>query len=378
MDKTNKERKNMKKIIMSSLLLLCSACLFTACDDDRDSNPTLLQPTSFTLNSPSYAASLVDLATTSSLPLTWSQPDYGGFPVAATYIAQISLNGSFTKSYAEELADESGETVCDYVELSNTFNSCKGSIDKEALAKAIVNIAKWEADEDVPASQDVYIRLVSEYSQLAPIYSNVIKLTVVPIFVEAKVYPEFIYEIGNESEWKIVHPLRSPNLDGIYQGYYWLNGEFKFRPNENDWTGDWEYAGEKGVFADNGGANFPAVEAGFYQIDADMTGDKYTYKVTKVNTISIIGTVNGNWDTDTDMTYNPETGAWEVRTTLTDGAMKFRVNHDWAVSWGGANGDPDAYDNLTQDNGKDLNVKAGAYIVQLFISYEGNNRVVLK
>ena len=368
----------MKHIFKLTLLLLCGVCLFTACDDDRDSNPTLAQPTSFTLNSPSYAQSLVDLATTTSLPLTWSQPNYGGFPVAAVYIAQVSLTGSFNTSYAEELADESGETVCDYVELSNTFNSCKGSIDKEALAKAIVNIAKWESDEDVPATQEVYIRLVSEFSELSPVYSNVIKLNVVPVFVEAKVYAEFIYEIGNESDWKTVHPLRSPNLDGIYQGYYWLDGEFKFRPNENDWNGDWEYGNVEGVFEDNGGGNFPGVKPGFYQIDADMTGDKYTYKVTKINSISIIGTVNGNWDTDTDITYNPQTGAWEVNTTLTDGAMKFRANHDWALSWGGANGDPEAYDNLTHDNGKDLDVKAGTYTVQLFISYEGNNRVVLK
>ena len=56
----------MKHIFKLTLLLLCGVCLFTACDDDRDSNPTLAQPTSFTLNSPSYAQSLVDLATTTS------------------------------------------------------------------------------------------------------------------------------------------------------------------------------------------------------------------------------------------------------------------------------------------------------------------------
>ena len=103
-----------------------------------------------------------------------------------------------------------------------------------------------------------------------------------------------------------------------------------------------------------------------------------TYSTTLVSSISIIGTVNGSWDTDTDLTYNIETGAWEVTTDLNAGAMKFRMNHDWAISWGGANGDPKAYDNLTQNGGKDLDVtEAGKYFIQLFITYEGNNKVVI-
>jgi len=366
----------MKKIIKSTLLLLCSVCLFTACDSDRDSNPTLIQPSSFVLNTPGYASQLIDLATTTGLPFTWSQPNYGGFPVAATYVPQISLTGNFTVSSDEEAADESGETVCDYVELTSTFASCTGSIDAATFAAAITTIAKWVSDEDVPATQDVYVRLKSEYAETTPVYSNAVKLTVVPVFAEVQTYPEFIYEIGNESGWATVHALRSPNCDGIYQGYYWLDGEFKFRPNENDWAGDWEYGEEEGIFEDNGGANFPGVDPAFYQIDADMTGDRYTYKVTPVTSISIIGTVNGNWDTDTDLTYNTESGAWEADVTLAAGEMKFRANHDWAVSWGGTTGGDD-FSNLTQNNGANLSVEAGTYHIALYITYEGNNRVEL-
>ena len=103
-----------------------------------------------------------------------------------------------------------------------------------------------------------------------------------------------------------------------------------------------------------------------------------TYSTTLVSSISIIGTVNGNWDIDTDFTYNTETKAWEVTADLNAGAMKFRMNHDWTISWGGANGDPKAYNNLTQHNGKDLDLtEAGTYFIQLFITYEGNNKVVI-
>lgn len=369
----------MKKIIKSALFLLCGVCLFTACDDDHESNPVIVQPYSFELNQPAYSSSVIDLSQTESMMLTWSQPNYGGFPVAAGYIPQVSLDGNFTVSSAEEDADPTGETVCDYVEISKLkVYSCYLPLGGEDLAAAITKIAKWESSADVPAVQTVYIRMKSTYATMLPAYSNAVKLTVIPVYAETVSYAEFIYEIGNESGWGTVHPLRSPNVDGKYQGYYYMDGEFKFRPNEGDWTGDWEYGEEAGVFEDNGGSNFPGLTAGFYEINADMTGDKYTYSTKLVENISIIGTVNGNWDTDTDMTYNAANGAWEVTTTLAAGEMKFRMNHDWTVSWGGANGDGTNFSDLTQDGGQNLVVDAaGTYLVQLFISYEGNNKVVL-
>jgi hypothetical protein len=130
-----------------------------------------------------------------------------------------------------------------------------------------------------------------------------------------------------------------------------------------------------GTLTSGGGPNCPDPGAGFYQINLDASA--LTYNLVKVNSISIIGTVNGNWDTDTDLTYNKETGAWEVTTELAAGNMKFRMNHDWTISWGGANDNPTAFDNLTQNGGKDLAVEAGTYKIQLFISHEGKNKVVM-
>ena len=196
--------------------------------------------------------------------------------------------------------------------------------------------------------------------------------------VDALSFAEYFYEIGNESGWSTAHPLYGGAGDGKYLGYYYLNGEFKFKPNEGDWNDDLEYVdgtSTSGTLTSAGGPNCPDPGAGFYQINLDAAA--LSYNIVKVNTISIIGTVNGNWDTDTDLTYNTETGAWEITTELAAGNMKFRMNHDWAISWGGANGDPAAFDNLTEYNGKDLAVEAGTYKIQLFISYEGNNKVVM-
>ena len=192
-------------------------------------------------------------------------------------------------------------------------------------------------------------------------------------------FAEYFYEIGNESGWSTSHPLFGANSDGKYQGYYWLNGEFKFKPNADNWDDDLEYVDgttTSGTLTDGGGPNCPDPGAGFYQIDLDVAA--MSYSLTKVETISIIGTVNGSWDTDTDLTYNAETGAWEATTALKAGAMKFRMNHDWTISWGGANGDPKAYDNLTQNNGKDLDLtEDGTYKIELYIAYEGNNKVII-
>ena len=68
----------MKNILKSSLLLFAAMLMLTACSDDNDHNPTLQEPTSFVLNTPALANSVVDLANSKSVQLTCSQPDYSG------------------------------------------------------------------------------------------------------------------------------------------------------------------------------------------------------------------------------------------------------------------------------------------------------------
>ena len=191
-------------------------------------------------------------------------------------------------------------------------------------------------------------------------------------------FAEYIYVVGSVSgtEWNKSFPLWSANMDGNYQGYYYLNGEYKFKPNADNWDGDWEYDGDDRI-ADNGGGNCPGVDPGFYQIDVNL--QSMTYAVTQVANITLVGSHN-DWnpgDANMHMLFNEETQAWEKDITFANDAnVKFAMNDNWSVSWGGVNGDPLSYDNLTQYNGKDLSVPAGSYKVELFLSYEGNNKVV--
>nr|MCR5078006.1 SusF/SusE family outer membrane protein [Prevotella sp.] len=191
-------------------------------------------------------------------------------------------------------------------------------------------------------------------------------------------FEEFIYEIGNDSGWGTVQYVRSPEMDGNYTGYCYLNGEFKFRSHVDSWDApDWEYGGTEGSLSENGTGNFADPGKGFYKVEASLANG--TLKLTKIDAISIIGSVlDANWGIDGDMTFDESEKAWTWSGHLDAGEMKFRVNHDWAISWGGANGDAKAYGNLTEKEGKNLVVdEAGEYTVKLFITYEGNNRVEL-
>ena len=188
---------------------------------------------------------------------------------------------------------------------------------------------------------------------------------------------EYIGVIGNHNGWGGDEPIASPNSDGKYQGYVWLDGEFKFRQNASWADPDvWGGNGTEGQLAQPG-QNLNAA-TGFYQVDADITAN--TYSLTPVNSITLVGNHNG-WnvsDAAMHMTYNTTEKCWEITTNLTNG-FKFAMNDDWTVSWGGANGDAASYDLLTQNNGKDLDAPAGdgTYNVKFYLTCEGKNKVVL-
>lgn len=265
--------------------------------------------------------------------------------------------------------------ACEAIAANNDWNSVLGTAKgngKNALNETEQLDTRAKVGDDasfkVPASAGAkYIKV--EINMLEYTY----KIT--PLS-----FDEYFYEIGGDSNWKSTNALYGGNGDGKYQGFYYLNGEFKFKPQAgtDDWSGDYEFDGE-GKIADNGnGKNCPDPGAGFYKIDVDLQAG--TYALTQVKSITVVGNHN-KWTVDDakcHMTYNAKAGCWELTTTLQDG-FKFAMNDDWAISWGGANGDATAYDNLSVKDGKDLNVPAGegTYKIQLYLSHEGANKVVL-
>ena len=356
----------MKNIIKSTLLLMCSVGLFAACADDNDSNPTISQPSTFVLNTPGYASMPVNLETSTELPFTWSSPDYG-FPVQAEFVLQASIDGNFTVSVEE--AEEYG-TIPDYYEVNSTFTGGTGAIPAAKLAAAVNMMGNW-AEGEKPETVKLYVRALASTKGTNIVTSNVVEILVVPASEIAPSWPMYIYEIGNESGWGTSHALAGPANDGKYKGYYYLNGEFKFKPNADNWDDDLEYVSgttTSGTLTDAGGPNCPDPGEGFYEIFLDAGALNYT--LTKIESVSMIGGFN-EWASDLEMTYNAEEGCWEVTTDQVSGEYKFRANHDWAINWGGD------VKGLTQD-GANLSIDGGSHTFKLYLSYNGAHKLTIE
>ena len=168
-----------------------------------------------------------------------------------------------------------------------------------------------------------------------------------------------LYMAGDANGWKQIDVLNSE--DGVkFKGYMYLNQNgFKFSTQPN-WDGT-NYGADFDTAPDAGNIVITE-EAGFYQVDVDLS--KKTYTLTPF-TIGIIGNATPKgWDGDTNMTYNPEERCWELKdVTLTDGEMKFRHTNDWNLSWGGE------LDNLTTQNGPNIVVAAGTYDIKLVVNW---------
>jgi hypothetical protein len=88
--------------------------------------------------------------------------------------------------------------------------------------------------------------------------------------------------------------------------------------------------------------DIPVPANGYYKLTVDTAALTYTFEPATAPTtatytsISIIGSVNGNWDTDTQLTQSlTDPHVWTAQNiTLTSGEFKFRADNKWDVSWG--------------------------------------------
>jgi hypothetical protein len=397
----------MKNIFKSSLLLLSSICLFAACADDNDSNPTLVIPTTFQLNTPAYAPESVDLSTTSGLAFTWSQPNYGGFPVAAQYQMQFSLNNSFTTSVAEALADESGATVADYVALDQIYNSCKGTVDAAQLAKGLMQIAKWDSDK-VPATTAVYARLAADYAN-SIVYSNVVTINVSPYYVELKdAAPIMWYLVGNnilDGSWS-----NNPGVSSLpmfiqsdyaydkatgegeitYLNYFTTDG-WKIQPKDFNWNLGFMSDGNPNgaVFRNNGddNGNIWCDPEGYYLVTVNTANNTCTIAPQDItpkvyDQICMSGSFN-NWS-DTDMTPANKEGenhVWVYIMTVEEGVVeqvKFKIAGSWDTNWGYGTEDGEVNTcGKGTNGGKNIGVPEGTWII-LFNDITGEFSITAK
>jgi hypothetical protein len=189
--------------------------------------------------------------------------------------------------------------------------------------------------------------------------------------IEKLNFAEFIYVPGNHQGWAPdkAPALQSPNFDGVYVGYSYLNGNFKFT-KERNWNAEYnfnDFATKDAIFFNNDGSNINISEEGFYQIKADVASSNLSAVKT---TWGIIGPAQaGGWDSDTDMTWNAADESWTATIELAADEFKFRANDAWAINVGGS------LDNLTQDGGNIKVAEAGTYEVKLFLTRSASDKM---
>ena len=410
----------MKNKYIIGALLIGIISLFASCSDDNDSNPTLIQPKEFVLNTPAYANATIDLERSTGLELTWSQPKYtaDNAPINATYEVQVSPTNSFTVSTDEAAADESGEKVPDYAVLSNTTQKCNISASAEEMDKALVKILKW-TEGNVPAEQEMYVRvnayILEGTNHLNPIASNSVKLNVKPYYIELKdAVPTMWYLVGNMfgAKWAgnksigvdALPMFLKPNFSydkktgagEIEYTNYFLTGDyndkaecdgagFKILPSDFNWDYSMnailnnEISAKKGTIENrNGGGDgghIVAAEAGYYTITintADNTAkmEKYEGNVTNYGTIQIATSLD-DFASDTPMlpynTEGVENHAWYYVMEVPAGqtvSFKFKIAGSWDTNWG--YGAEDGAINMygkCEANGHNIGLAEGKYVI---------------
>ncbi len=391
----------MKNKLLLGALLLGTASLFTACSDDNGSNPTLIQPTEFTLNTPAYINETVDLEMTDALRLTWSQPKYtaDNAPVNITYEIQVSNSGSFNISTAEALADESGSTVADYAIIDRTTQSCIYDLSANDMAVAIMTLGKWK-EEDMPEELTAYVRVNAYFlegtTKLNPVASNVVQIKTNPYYIElSDAKPVMWYLVGNnilDGGWSnkpgesslpmfiqsdYSYDKKTGQGEIVYLNYFTTDG-WKIQPEDFNWDLGFMSGGSANTAVYRAGGsdagNIWVEPAGYYKVTVNTATNECTIALWDESTpvdygqICLAGSFNG-W-TDTNMTPANKAGenhVWVYTMTVETGVVeqvKFKIAGSWDSNWGyGAEDGEVNTCGKASSGGKNIGVAEGTWII---------------
>lgn len=387
----------MKKInILAGLMI--GLVTFTACDSDRDDNPTLSVPDSFVLNTPAYSTEYTDLKTTNTLSFSWSQPAYG-YTAATTYSLDMSLTGEFKDATT---ASDGTVTAATYYTMPGTFTAVNGTVDASKINSDILEAKGWKDDstlvKDAPITVYFRCKAVVDGNTADNVYSNVVTANVRPYFVITKAAPPAVwYLIGGaigDGKWtnsaaglgKSVFPLDiDPDCTYdkatgkgtfIYTGYFETGKGFKLIGVVGGWDAQFGNSGGDGfgsfVYADGGSGNIVVPKSGWYKIVLDNTPSTPTLTITEVDdpgytlfsSMNIAGDFN-KWVTTQKMEScnpdNPNNHEWYYVLDATGGdtTAKFLAEGAWDHNWGT---DTFPY-GFGKQNGANIPVTKGSYVV---------------
>ena len=297
----------MKNIIKSALLVVMSLTLMTACSDDNDSNPSIQTPTEFKLNTPALVNTPIDLANSSKIMLTCSQPNYG-YTASVQYTVQVATD----------------ENMTDAVELSETSTSAKVAIDAASLASTLTNIyvQKGKTEADFPMDVKAYFRLKANIVtsngnvvEGTEILSNVVSLNNIHLLFSLPPVnlPSNVYVVGNFCDWKWDNCFDMVQVYGT-DNTFWrlvyiddngikLNSADKWNGSEAGYAGITVSGDCKDDIIDNGG-NIASKNPGWYLVivTTSVVNREIHYDVQfNKPTILLTGPVAGNSDCKEDI-----------------------------------------------------------------------------
>ena len=327
----------MKNIIKSALLVVMSLTLMTACSDDNDSNPSIQTPTEFKLNTPALENTPIDLANSSKIILTCSQPNYG-YTASVQYTVQVATTPDMS----------------DAQEISETSSSAKVEVNASLLASTLTNILveKGKTEADFPMDVKAYFRLKANIVtsngnvvEGTEILSNVVSLNNIHLLFSLPPVnlPSHIYVVGNFCDWKWDNCFDMVQVYGT-DNTFWrlvyiddngikLNSADKWNGSESGYAGITVSGDCKDDIIDNGG-NIASKNPGWYLVivTTSVVNREIHYDVQfNKPTIWLIGPAAGSTD------YAQEAEGWSFTVPTTkDGDF---VSPAFAGSVPGGDGD---------------------------------------
>ena len=212
-------------------------------------------------------------------------------------------------------------------------------------------------------------------------YSDPVKV-IVSVTAAEKKYP-MVYVIGSFNDWADGTTQELFDFDGKdaeYSGIVGFNGKaangFKVRGSETGWInelGNWGLDGsidppaaestEIPLISDGGSSDIKILSNEFYNFTLVKGTPALKVNFT-FNTVGVIGTAVGGWDSDIDLTFDSVTQKFYADVTLVDGEMKFRANDAWDLNWG-VSAEGVVMTEGSLNGGSNITVPAGNYRIYL-------------
>jgi starch-binding outer membrane protein SusE/F len=337
----------MKKYINKLLVLCMVAVLGTSCDEDAAL--TYLSEVNFPGAIEATPGTIQITAVNryqSVLTVSWPEVE---FPVDApvTYGLQVDLP-----------ADTSGDGAWSH---AVSVTAGEAALSKSFLGDDLNSLAlRLGLPQDVPGQ--LVIRATATLDRT--VYSEPVTITVTP-YVPVITITE-IYLPGGYQGWNPATAAKLKAIDvGVFQGYATFPAgalSFKVTPEMN-WDTFYGSTGGNGI-AEHDDDDLTVPAAGTYQITVNLntltfTAVPYSY--------GVIGPAQaGGWNVDSDMSFDHVAEQWTFTGDLVPGALKFRLNDEWTINYGSANGENGVLQNgtvLLDNQGAHTINEAGNYTV---------------